>query len=391
MGERQGHIPNFQGSIRVKDWAGWGHAARTGGASERCLTYWQLCKIKICRHSDSQDHTHLSRQCILISESIQGNADCQVVSDGASKLLKVLKISRTDMSPEFIELFDLEIAARRRGFDERLRAGQLEASAQAKQWVQEFLLDGGDGPGRSRIFEKAHDARLKIALGAIAEWTRTAWQALLDTIESAAPGDMSESEFQSILERHISFGNLVELGQKVADPERLREELDRNLESYGLANCSSENRFEQRLQRSSSEAEIQIRHAARSARQKLGPAIKRFAMKAALTGQSEQKTGPQASKQLPRHPNSSHDCIPRAPDSEEPWVNAIRAAVREFVADHGRCPGRTELWNRLQSRPPAGYQVQSDFHLKEACLVMPGERPLGRAAFHKRWKRYTDG
>lgn len=75
------------------------------------------------------------------------------------------------------------------------------------------------------------------------------------------------------------------------------------------------------------------------------------------------------------------------PQRQDDWFNCIRDCVKEFEADHKRTPNEAQLWGRLISNPPTGYEVQSETIKKKPVLQLSGV-PMDRETFKKRYKVY---
>lgn len=73
------------------------------------------------------------------------------------------------------------------------------------------------------------------------------------------------------------------------------------------------------------------------------------------------------------------------------WADTIRAAVRDYFSEHGSDPSPDLLWHKLHTIPPDGYFINLNPGDKnhEQQLEIVGEKPLCRAAFNKRLKKYT--
>lgn len=297
------------------------------------------------------------------------------------------------MSPEIRELIDLEIAVKRRAFDESLRRRQLEAGELTSQWIREFLLDEGIHPGRCKIFEKSHQAFLKVAVGAIEDWSKLAWQAVLNTLDAGNAEEVSEAELHTILDQYIGYEHLVELGLNVADAERIQKDLDISLSRYGLRNLASEEHFARRFQLSVTTAELQIRHVAESVRQKLRPAIKKALLGIAELEKSDVNQTKRLSSDAPSNlpspgPARIQDCIPYPPQKKNDWYYAIQDCVTEFLQERGRCPQATEIWSRLRTNPPNTYGITNSKSSKKDSVEMDGNA-LSRSSFLRRWKNWT--
>jgi hypothetical protein len=61
----------------------------------------------------------------------------------------------------------------------------------------------------------------------------------------------------------------------------------------------------------------------------------------------------------------------------------------DFHNAHGKLPNEAQAWGQLWTKPLAGYTITTGTDRGEDCLYMPTQRPLGKSAFFKRWKRYN--
>jgi len=82
----------------------------------------------------------------------------------------------------------------------------------------------------------------------------------------------------------------------------------------------------------------------------------------------------------------------KAPQKQDYWFDLIDDMTREFYITHNKKPNETQAWGQLCTTPPAGYFVtacpaKDKYH--EDYLEMPGQKPLSRSAFTKRWAKYN--
>lgn len=79
----------------------------------------------------------------------------------------------------------------------------------------------------------------------------------------------------------------------------------------------------------------------------------------------------------------------KAPSRQDGWFEVINDAATNFYKEFGKLPNEYQLWGQLNTNPPRGYVITSGKDKGEDCLNMPGEKPLARKAFSKRWCNYT--
>jgi hypothetical protein len=77
------------------------------------------------------------------------------------------------------------------------------------------------------------------------------------------------------------------------------------------------------------------------------------------------------------------------PQKTDAWFCAIDDMTRVFHSQNGKRPNEFQAWAQLTTNAPCGYAIEPGTDRGEDCLNMPGEKPLGRGAFSKRWKNYT--
>jgi hypothetical protein len=75
----------------------------------------------------------------------------------------------------------------------------------------------------------------------------------------------------------------------------------------------------------------------------------------------------------------------RAPDKVDVWAEVILVAEEEHRREHGTAPRQHQLWLRLKTNPPPGYDIEWD--PREDALRMEREPLLNRSAFNKRHTR----
>ena len=77
------------------------------------------------------------------------------------------------------------------------------------------------------------------------------------------------------------------------------------------------------------------------------------------------------------------------PDKSDIWAEAIAATYETMVLETGGTPSASEVWLRMNHKPPATYPIKETKEHGLAAIGLPGEKLLTRDAFTKRWKRYT--
>jgi hypothetical protein len=83
--------------------------------------------------------------------------------------------------------------------------------------------------------------------------------------------------------------------------------------------------------------------------------------------------------------------VPRLtlPTNADAWARAIAATFDLLVRESGDVPSGLEVWLRMNDRPPTNYPITITKDHGLAAIALPGERPLTRDGFNKRWRRYT--
>jgi len=77
------------------------------------------------------------------------------------------------------------------------------------------------------------------------------------------------------------------------------------------------------------------------------------------------------------------------PGKVDAWFRAIDDMTRNFQIQSSVIPNETQAWVSLMTAPPPGYEITTGMDKGEDCLLMPGEKPLSKSAFSKRWKKYS--
>jgi hypothetical protein len=77
------------------------------------------------------------------------------------------------------------------------------------------------------------------------------------------------------------------------------------------------------------------------------------------------------------------------PDKSDTWAKAIKATHEILIQETGTAPSGAEVWLRLNHKPPARYPVTTTRDRGLPAIALPGEKPLTRDGFNKRWRRYT--
>ncbi len=77
------------------------------------------------------------------------------------------------------------------------------------------------------------------------------------------------------------------------------------------------------------------------------------------------------------------------PDKSDPWAKAIEATYEILAQETGATPSGTEVWLRMNDKPPTNYPIRATKDHGLAAIAMPGEKTLTRDGFLKRWGRYT--
>lgn len=80
----------------------------------------------------------------------------------------------------------------------------------------------------------------------------------------------------------------------------------------------------------------------------------------------------------------------KLPSRQDAWVDVISDMATAFYAEFSKLPNESQAWGQLWKNPPAGYVITTGKDKGEDCLNMPGEKPLSKSGFSKRWKSYTD-
>lgn len=81
----------------------------------------------------------------------------------------------------------------------------------------------------------------------------------------------------------------------------------------------------------------------------------------------------------------------KTPKRINEWFKVIYDMTRSFMDEYKIMPNEAQAWAQLYMKPPAGYEITAGKDKGgEDCLTMPGERPLSKSAFSKRWANYTN-
>ncbi|TPQ27635.1 hypothetical protein [Methylomonas koyamae] len=78
-----------------------------------------------------------------------------------------------------------------------------------------------------------------------------------------------------------------------------------------------------------------------------------------------------------------------SPLKKDDWFHVIDDTTRELFIELSKMPNEIQVWGRMVTNPPKGYEVTTGQDRGESCLSMPGVNSLSRSAFTKRWKNYT--
>lgn len=83
--------------------------------------------------------------------------------------------------------------------------------------------------------------------------------------------------------------------------------------------------------------------------------------------------------------------VPRLtlPANADAWAKAIEATYDAIAREVGNTPKSHEVWVRMHHKPPDNYPVTITKDRGLPAIALPGERPLTRDGFNKRWRRYT--
>ena len=77
------------------------------------------------------------------------------------------------------------------------------------------------------------------------------------------------------------------------------------------------------------------------------------------------------------------------PDKSDTWAKAIEATYEIMIQETGTAPSGAEVWVRMNHTPPPNYPMKITRDHGLAAIELPGEKPLTRDGFVKRWGRYT--
>lgn len=79
----------------------------------------------------------------------------------------------------------------------------------------------------------------------------------------------------------------------------------------------------------------------------------------------------------------------KPPKRKDSWFDAIEEATLTLLEQLGKLPNEAQVWGQLSTNPPHGYEITPGTDKGEDCLHMPGENPLPRGGFSRRWKRWN--
>lgn len=93
----------------------------------------------------------------------------------------------------------------------------------------------------------------------------------------------------------------------------------------------------------------------------------------------------------PQAPRNEKRTAPRLalPVKADAWAKAIEATYDAISREVGKTPKSHEVWVRMHHKPPENYPVTLTKDRGLPAIALPGERPLTREGFNKRWRRYT--
>lgn len=117
-------------------------------------------------------------------------------------------------------------------------------------------------------------------------------------------------------------------------------------------------------------------------------AARRRARASAFTVLSDLK----ATTSTPQAPKNEKRTAPRLilPVKADAWAKAIEATYDAIALEVEKTPKSHEVWLRMQHKPPDNYPVTITKDRGLPAIALPGERPLTRDGFNKRWRRYTN-
>ena len=116
-------------------------------------------------------------------------------------------------------------------------------------------------------------------------------------------------------------------------------------------------------------------------------AARRRARPSAFTVPRDQKPSPPT----PQAPRNEKRTVPQLtlPAKSDAWAKAIEATYDAIAREVGNTPKSHEVWVRMHHKPPDNYPVTITKDRGLPAIALPGERPLTRDGFNKRWRRYT--
>jgi hypothetical protein len=121
----------------------------------------------------------------------------------------------------------------------------------------------------------------------------------------------------------------------------------------------------------------------------------------ALLARDERRLKRKGERERPDEPQNPKPAIEAAPvaareaprltlpTNADAWARAIAATFDLLVRESGDLPSGLEVWLRMNDRPPSNYPITITKDHGLPAIALPGERPLTRDGFNKRWRRYT--
>ena len=77
------------------------------------------------------------------------------------------------------------------------------------------------------------------------------------------------------------------------------------------------------------------------------------------------------------------------PAKADAWAKAIEATYETMALEEGKTPPALQVWLRMNHKPPDNYPITVIKDRGLPAIALPGERPLTRDGFKKRWRRYN--
>lgn len=75
------------------------------------------------------------------------------------------------------------------------------------------------------------------------------------------------------------------------------------------------------------------------------------------------------------------------PKKKDDWFDVLHATIREFESEFGSTPSKQQLWSRLNSSPPRGYDLDYIERSGVTGFQLFEGKHLDREAFSKRYQR----